>query len=250
MRARRVVVGVVVLGVLAVGVCFLHSYADPSHELAMREVLRREHPDAVVSLSCEVLREYREYERSVTTLVDAAVKPAMNGYLARIAGQATRTGPPFSPDEHTVLDLVAVLAGGRDTARATAHRAAARCYIEEHLTDPDLGAEEIAAAIGLSERQLSRVFAADGTSVPRHILSRRLELAHAVLAARVPGPAAPGRAGTEETVADIAARCGFTSAAYFSHMFRTRFGFRASDLRRGFSFPPSEGVCLGPGQPG
>lgn len=170
--------------------------------------------------------------------------------LARIAGQATRTGPPFSPDEHTVLDLVAVLAGGRDTARATAHRAAARCYIEEHLTDPDLGAEEIAAAIGLSERQLSRVFAADGTSVPRHILSRRLELAHAVLAARVPGPAAPGRAGTEETVADIAARCGFTSAAYFSHMFRTRFGFRASDLRRGFSFPPSEGVCLGPGQPG
>ncbi|NDU73399.1 hydantoinase/oxoprolinase family protein [Actinomadura sp. DSM 109109] len=75
-------------GVLAIGVCFLHSYADPSHELAMRDVLAREHPDAVVSLSCEVLREYREYERSVTTLVDAAVKPAMNGYLARIAERA------------------------------------------------------------------------------------------------------------------------------------------------------------------
>ncbi|WP_067462945.1 hydantoinase/oxoprolinase family protein [Actinomadura macra] len=74
-------------GIRAIGVCFLHSYADPSHELAMREVLRREHPDAVVSLSCEVLREYREYERSVTTLVDVAVKPAMNGYLARIAGR-------------------------------------------------------------------------------------------------------------------------------------------------------------------
>ncbi|TMR05489.1 hydantoinase/oxoprolinase family protein [Actinomadura soli] len=71
-------------GILAIGVCFLHYYADPSHELAMRDVLAREHPDAVVSLSCEVLREYREYERSVTTLVDAAVKPAMNGYLARI----------------------------------------------------------------------------------------------------------------------------------------------------------------------
>ena len=41
----------------------------------MREVLRREHPDAVVSISSEVLREYREYERSMTTLVDAAVKP-------------------------------------------------------------------------------------------------------------------------------------------------------------------------------
>ncbi|WP_433325081.1 hydantoinase B/oxoprolinase family protein [Spirillospora sp. CA-294931] len=71
-------------GVRAIGVCFLHAYADPSHELAMREVLRREHPEAVVSLSSEVLREYREYERAVTTLVDAAVKPAMSRYLGRI----------------------------------------------------------------------------------------------------------------------------------------------------------------------
>jgi N-methylhydantoinase A len=71
-------------GVDAIGVCFLHSYADPAHELAMREVLRREHPDAVVSLSHEVLREYREYERSVTTLVDAAVKPAIGRYVSRI----------------------------------------------------------------------------------------------------------------------------------------------------------------------
>jgi len=73
-------------GIAAIGVCFLHSYANPAHELRMREVLAREHPDAAVSLSCEVLREYREYERSVTTLVDAAVKPAMSGYLARLSG--------------------------------------------------------------------------------------------------------------------------------------------------------------------
>ena len=50
-------------------------YANPDHEQRMRDVLAREHPDAVVSISSEVLREYREYERSVTTLVDAAVKP-------------------------------------------------------------------------------------------------------------------------------------------------------------------------------
>ncbi|HEY8480797.1 MAG TPA: hydantoinase/oxoprolinase family protein [Spirillospora sp.] len=79
-------------GIRAIGVCLLHSYANPAHELAMRDVLAREHPDAVVSLSCEVLREYREYERAVTTLVDAAVKPAMNGYLARIA---ERVGAPL-----------------------------------------------------------------------------------------------------------------------------------------------------------
>ncbi|MCU1537607.1 MAG: 5-oxoprolinase (ATP-hydrolyzing) [Humibacillus sp.] len=71
-------------GITTIGVCFLHSYADDSHELAMREVLRREHPDAVVSISSEVLREYREYERSMTTLVDAAVKPNVSRYVANI----------------------------------------------------------------------------------------------------------------------------------------------------------------------
>jgi len=71
-------------GITTIGVCLLHSYADDSHELAMREVLRREHPDAVVSISSEVLREYREYERSMTTLVDAAVKPSVSRYVANI----------------------------------------------------------------------------------------------------------------------------------------------------------------------
>src|SRR5690348_2291155 len=71
-------------GITTIGVCLLHSYADDSHELAMREVLRREHPEAVVSISSEVLREYREYERSMTTLVDAAVKPSVSRYVANI----------------------------------------------------------------------------------------------------------------------------------------------------------------------
>ncbi|MEO3823577.1 hydantoinase/oxoprolinase family protein [Actinomadura sp. B10D3] len=105
-------------GIDAIGVCFLHSYADPSHELAMRDVLAREHPDAVVSLSCEVLREYREYERSVTTLVDAAVKPAMNGYLARIAERAPSrllvmksNGGVLSAEEVARQPITTVLSG-------------------------------------------------------------------------------------------------------------------------------------------
>jgi AraC-like DNA-binding protein len=137
--------------------------------------------------------------------------------LARLAGQATAKGP--LPDEHTLLDLVAVLMAGRVAAQAAAHRAAAHCYIEEHLTSPGLNADEVAAAAGISGRQLSRVFAAAGTSVPGHILARRLELAYSILP-------------TAENVADVAARCGFTSASYFSHMFRQHFGLRASDRRR------------------
>ena len=74
-------------GIDTIGVCFLHAYAGPEHELRMREVLAREHPTAVVSLSCEVLPEYREYERAVTTLVDAAVKPTIARYIAQIAAR-------------------------------------------------------------------------------------------------------------------------------------------------------------------
>ncbi len=71
-------------GITTLGVCLLHSYANDAHELRMREILREEHPDAIVSISSEVLREYREYERSMTTLVDAAVKPNVSRYVSNI----------------------------------------------------------------------------------------------------------------------------------------------------------------------
>ncbi|MGH3443505.1 MAG: hydantoinase/oxoprolinase family protein [Nitriliruptorales bacterium] len=71
-------------GIATLGVCFLHAYANPAHEHRMREVLAREHPGCVVSLSSDVLREYREYERSMTTLVDAAIKPRVTRYIASI----------------------------------------------------------------------------------------------------------------------------------------------------------------------
>jgi len=66
------------------GVCFLHSYANPEHEERMRAVLSEEHPACVVSVSSQVLREYREYERAMTTLVDAAVKPRLSAYVTNI----------------------------------------------------------------------------------------------------------------------------------------------------------------------
>src|SRR5262245_46143372 len=68
----------------AIGVCLLHAYANPAHERRVGAILRDEHPDCAVSLSCDVLPEYREYARAITTLVDAFVKPHMGRYLARI----------------------------------------------------------------------------------------------------------------------------------------------------------------------
>src|SRR6202047_142743 len=71
-------------GVRAIGICLLHSYAHDAHERRAAEIVAEEYPDATLSLSCVVLPEYREYERAVTTLVDAFVKPHMERYLKRV----------------------------------------------------------------------------------------------------------------------------------------------------------------------
>jgi N-methylhydantoinase A len=92
-------------GVAAVGVCLLHAYANPAHERRMREVLADEHPQAAVSLSSEVLREYREYERAMTTLVDAAVKPRVGRYVATIAHRLAAMAP--TPSRPTGAALAA-----------------------------------------------------------------------------------------------------------------------------------------------
>ena len=72
------------LGVEAVAVCFLHSYANPAHEIAAGEALRRHCPDLFVTLSHEILREFREYERTSTTVLNAFVGPRVSRYLGRI----------------------------------------------------------------------------------------------------------------------------------------------------------------------
>jgi N-methylhydantoinase A len=70
--------------VRAIGVCMMHSYANAAHERRVAEIVTEEYPECVLSLSCDVLPEYREYERAVTTLVDAFVKPHMGRYLRRV----------------------------------------------------------------------------------------------------------------------------------------------------------------------
>jgi N-methylhydantoinase A len=71
-------------GVESVAICFLHSYLYPEHEQRFGAILAEELPEANVSLSCEILREQREYERSATTVVNAYVRPLMASYIDRI----------------------------------------------------------------------------------------------------------------------------------------------------------------------
>ncbi|MCY4087785.1 MAG: hydantoinase/oxoprolinase family protein [Actinomycetia bacterium] len=71
-------------GVESVAVVFINAYADPEHELLAVEALRSSGFDGEISLSHQVSGEYREYERSSTTVVDAYVRPRVSSYLRRL----------------------------------------------------------------------------------------------------------------------------------------------------------------------
>ncbi|MPZ27644.1 MAG: hydantoinase/oxoprolinase family protein [Micromonosporaceae bacterium] len=72
-------------GVRSIAVCFLHSFLDPSHERAAAELIRAAHPQVSVSLSTDIVREYREYERTSTTVLDAYIRPTFERYVDALA---------------------------------------------------------------------------------------------------------------------------------------------------------------------
>ncbi|MEP9373488.1 hydantoinase/oxoprolinase family protein [Mesorhizobium sp. KR1-2] len=79
-------------GAESVAVCFLHSYVDPRHEIEAGNILRRLLPGVYVSLSHEIVREYREYERTSTTVMNAYVGPKTSEYVARIEQRLDEDG--------------------------------------------------------------------------------------------------------------------------------------------------------------
>lgn len=80
----RVVDDVLAAAVDAVAVCLLHSYANPAHERAVGGALQKALPGVPVSLSHEILPEFKEYERMSTTAINAYVAPVMERYLRRL----------------------------------------------------------------------------------------------------------------------------------------------------------------------
>ena len=78
----------------AVAVCLLFAFAHPEHERRVGEALREALPEVYVSLSSEVLPEFREYERFSTTTADAYLAPRLAAYLGRLAERIEESGGP------------------------------------------------------------------------------------------------------------------------------------------------------------
>jgi len=79
-------------GVNAIAICFLNSFVDPRHEQRAGELTREEHPDALISLSSDVLRVFREYERSIATVLNVYVMPAVSHYVGQLADRLDTEG--------------------------------------------------------------------------------------------------------------------------------------------------------------
>jgi N-methylhydantoinase A len=79
-------------GDAAIAVCLLFSYVNPAHELRAQEILREELDGTTVSLSHQVAREWREYERTSSTVIDAYTAPIVRTYLQRLEDEMRSRG--------------------------------------------------------------------------------------------------------------------------------------------------------------
>jgi N-methylhydantoinase A len=142
--------------VQAVAVCLLFSFLNDTHERAVGARLRAALPDLPVFLSCEVLPEIREFERTSTTTVCAYVAPILAAYLARLAAAVTERGFP-SPlvmssaggvlSVAEALQMPALVVESGPAAGVVAAALAGRALGEAHVISFDMGGTTAKASL-------------------------------------------------------------------------------------------------------
>ncbi len=90
--ARRAIEELRDSGVEALTVSLMNSFANPVHEDALQQIVREVAPDLPVSFSSQIMPEFREYERAVTTAMNAYVAPALKLYLGNLKSQLSEAG--------------------------------------------------------------------------------------------------------------------------------------------------------------
>jgi N-methylhydantoinase A len=157
---ERVVRRVRELGVEAVALSLLHCYASPLHEQRLARALREQLPQLHLTVASELLPEFREYERGMTCLINAAVAPRMAAYLGRL-------------EAHLGADNLRVMASAGGTLPP---REVLRAPVQTILSGPAggvLGAQAQAGAAGLRR---CITFDMGGTSTDVALIEGALEL--------------------------------------------------------------------------
>lgn len=236
------------LGIEAIAVCYLNAYANPAHEARTRAIIERVYPDAAVTVSHEITQQWREYERTNTTVLNAFVKPATTLYLStlerrlsemglsgsKLAMQSNGGTTTFSQAQRVPIHLVeSGPVGGVIGARVIAAKAE-----EENIISFDMGGTT--AKVGLIERGRIKInteyhlersatcagyplripvvdvveVGAGGGSIAWIDAGGALHVGPRSAGAD-PGPACYGLGGTDPTVTDANLVTGRLSAEYF-----------------------------------
>ena len=226
---ERVAGEIAARGLDAVAVVFLHSYANPAHERRAGEILRARLPGVEIALSVDVLPLFREYERSMATVLNASVQPVVGRYIGRLSrGLAERqiaaplfimksNGGTCPPDEAARGAVHLALSGPAAGARGAAHlgRLAGLgdlLTIDMGGTSADVGLirggePEITSAGRIGEHPLAlpiidiHTIGAGGGSIAT-VEARGAIRVGPESAGAEPGPAAYGKGGERPTVTD------------------------------------------------
>ena len=223
-------------GVEAAAVCFLHAYVNPAHEQRMAQIIQRRCPDIAVTVSHELVREYREYERTSTTVIDAYVKPVVRGYLDHLSHELEAQG-------FAGRALISRSGGGAMTFETAAQRPAhlvlsgpaggvvgatalATALGEANVVAIDMGGTSLDVSLIVGGKPTTvneadfeglpislpalniRTIGAGGGSIAWLDDAGHLQVGPRSAAA-VPGPASYDRGGTEATVTDAALHIGY-----------------------------------------
>jgi N-methylhydantoinase A len=228
-------------GVRSIAVCFLHSFRDPAHERRTAELVRKCYPDVQVSISTDIAREYREYERTSTTVIDAYIKPIFERYVGELeralnaggfagrfqimrsgGGSMTAAAAKVSPTNTILSGPAGGVVGGRFLAEVLGR---------DDLLTFDIGGTsldacviETGSAAVTHQAELDhfpllvptydiRTIGAGGGSIAW--IERGLLKVGPQSAGAVPGPVCYGRGGTAPTVTDAAVCLGYIDPRSF-----------------------------------
>jgi N-methylhydantoinase A len=126
-------------GVEAIGVCYIHAYSNHAHEQRTREIIEELYPEASVTLSHEITQEWREYERTNTTVLNAYVQPAAELYLSTLDEELSKMGASGTK--------YAMQSNGGTTTFAQAQRVPIH-LVESGPVGGVIGASVVAEAVG------------------------------------------------------------------------------------------------------
>ena len=216
-------------GYQAVAICLLNAYVNPAHETALRELIQQRLPDLHITLSSDVTREFREFERASTATLSAYVQPVVDRYIARFAGKLGGNGfkGRFSvmqsnggrlPADAMKANAVNALLSGPAAGVMGAARQAARSGYKNLITLDIGGTSTDVCVVVDGEPQLTHEFSIDGLPIRVPVLDINTIGAGggSIIwiddggmlrvgprsAGADPGPACYGRGGTVPTLTD------------------------------------------------